>query len=128
MDALLGSLIVQLLLAQVQLQRLAAQTAYAAEIHQPLFAVDQDGAIRYWADTYNVPFYEIRETIKCESGFDPLAVGKLGETGLAQIYLKYHTDVTRAQARDPDFSVQFIAKNWKDHKEWWSCARIKGFL
>lgn len=68
------------------------------------------------------------ETLNCESGFNPDAVGLLGEQGIAQIYLKYHPDITKAEARDPNFGIRFAAKSFKDgNAAWWSCYKIRGF-
>lgn len=80
---------------------------------------------------YNVPFSELWGTIGCETNgtYDPtiqsLAKRPDGTReksyGLAQIYLVAHPEVTYEQATDAEFSIDFIARNWKKHKAWWSC-------
>lgn len=39
--------------------------------------------------------------------------------GLAQIHLPDHKDVTKEEAQDPEFAIEFMAKNW--NKVTWSC-------
>lgn len=104
---------------------MAAQPAYASEIHAPLFRDDPQATIRYWADYYHVSFAQMNGTIKCESGYNPNAVGKLGELGVAQIYRKYHPDVSYENATDPDFSVEWMARQFSQGKQsMWSCWNI----
>ena len=44
--------------------------------------------------------------------------------GLAQIHLPDH-DVTYEQAIDPEFAIDFMAKNFADGKaSWWTCYRM----
>lgn len=65
---------------------------------------------------------------RCESGFDPYAIGDNGNSyGLWQIYLKYHPDVSKEQAQDINFSTvwtinKFKAGGWR----LWTCARNLG--
>ncbi len=126
MDWALGHLLVQVLWAQAQLNNIAASRVYAAEIHAPLFSTSPDASVRFWADLYGVSYYEMHETIQCESGFDPNAVGDHGHSyGVSQIYLPAHADITKKQALDPDWAVQYMASHW--HTDHWSCARNLGF-
>jgi hypothetical protein len=64
-------------------------------------------------------------TIACESGFDPDAVGDQGTSlGLAQIHLPAHPDITRAEALDPYFSIDWMASQWQaDNASAWTCWR-----
>ncbi len=120
----------ELLVAQSQLSQLAlTQTAYADTIPlPPSFVMEHDLAIDYWATMYHANADEMRATIKCESNFDPAAVGDHGESvGVAQIHLPAHLDITREQAEDPDWSVQWMAKQWNTNKHIWSCARLLGY-
>ncbi|UPJ35842.1 hypothetical protein IVB45_02180 [Bradyrhizobium sp. 4] len=125
-------MVIALLLAQDKLSKLvAAQTAYAAETHAPLFNDDALGAIRYWAQYYRVSAHQMTETMRCESNFDPTAVGDHGKSfGAAQIYLPAHGPnsgryVTKEQALDGDFAVRYMASHWKT--DTWSCARDLGY-
>lgn len=98
--------------------------ALAAQV-APYSTTTPEVAIDYWARFYNVDATQMYETIKCESAFDPKTVGPYGELGVAQIYLKYHPDVTKEQAVDPDFSVRWMAKSWSQgHKSWWVCYNL----
>lgn len=126
-------MIISLLLAQSRLERLAATTAYADTIQTvqmvPSFVMDKDASIAYWARLYGASAYEMTQTVSCESNFDPTALNSSsGARGLVQILPSAHKDVTKAQMNDPDWSIQFMAKNWNIHKRWWECARLLGFV
>lgn len=79
------------------------------------------------AEKYAVPFDEMWETILCESGASTTIqshyIRKDGTReqsyGLAQIHLPDHPTVTKEQAIDPVFAIDFMAKNW--HKVRWYC-------
>lgn len=44
--------------------------------------------------------------------------------GISQIHLPDHPHVSKAQAQDPDFSVEFMAKAFKEgNQSWWTCYR-----
>lgn len=74
----------------------------------------------------------IYDTIQCESQFNPLAegdvnIGGVGTTswGLVQIHLPKNPTITKAQALDPKFSLDFIIKEFaKGNQEKWSCYKI----
>lgn len=67
---------------------------------------------------------QLRGTLKCESGFNPNAIGAAGEVGAAQIMLSAHPDVTRAEALDLAYSVDWTAKQFAaHHMSWWTCWR-----
>ena len=70
------------------------------------------------AKEHNVSFEIMDRIISDESKYKPDAVGAAGELGVAQIYLKYHPDVTPEQAKDPIFSFHFLAKELEDGKEY----------
>lgn len=63
--------------------------------------------------------------INCESSNNPNAVGDHGYSfGLAQIHLPSHPYVSREEALDPEFAVEFMAKNFKaGNARLWSCWR-----
>ncbi len=100
---------------------------YAAEIQlPPSYLMDYNASIEYWAAMYGAPADEMKAVINCESGFDPNAVGDHHHSfGVAQIYLPVHPFITKAQALDPDWSVQYMASHW--HTDHWSCAAILGY-
>ena len=89
--------------------------------------------IAYYSLKYNVDPDEIYLTLDCESNhFESPDIqsrvyykGKRERSfGYAQINLRWHPDVSYAQAIDPDFAINFITKNWTKHKSWWSCYDI----
>lgn len=44
--------------------------------------------------------------------------------GLVQIHLPAHPHITKEQATDPEFAIEFLAKNIKDGRQgMWTCAR-----
>lgn len=48
--------------------------------------------------------------IQCESQYNPKAIGDNGTSfGLVQIHLIAHPDITKTQALDPAFAVDFLA-------------------
>lgn len=62
------------------------------------------------------------KVINCESGWSATSTGALGELGIAQIYPKYHPELTREQMLDPIFSISWMASQWeKDNHLIWSC-------
>lgn len=62
--------------------------------------------------------------IDCESSFKPKAVSPTHDSGIAQIHLAAHPDITRAQAFDPAFAIPWMAKQWsKGHQRMWSCYK-----
>lgn len=70
---------------------------------------------------------ELVATLKCESGFNPKAVGDKGKSfGIAQIHLPAHPTITKQQALDPmwaiDWTAQQFAKGEKG-KRMWTCWR-----
>lgn len=79
------------------------------------------------ATEYNVPADAMWDTIMCESGasttIQSYYVRKDGTReqsyGLAQIHLPDHPNVTYEQAIDPEFAIEFMAKNW--HNVTWYC-------
>lgn len=88
-----------------------------------------------YAKKYDVSADEIYRTLACESQnfIDPAIQAKFVGTkgrersfGYAQIHLTSHPHVSYEQAIDPDFAIEFTAKNWKKHKDWWVCARKLG--
>lgn len=69
----------------------------------------------------------MEETIKCESDFSISAVGDSGDSiGIAQINLPSHPEISKLQALEPEFSIEFMAKEFKaGHARLWSCWRMQ---
>lgn len=87
--------------------------AIVAEAHQETL---RESAERI-ADEHKVSFTIMNRIITDESRWNPDAVGAAGELGLAQIYLKYHPSVSVEEAKDPLFSMDFIAHELIDGNE-----------
>lgn len=62
-------------------------------------------------------------TLRCESNLRADAVGDFGTSyGISQIHLPAHKNVTKAQALDPFFSIDFAAHEFSlGHQYMWSC-------
>jgi len=77
------------------------------------------------SETYNVPADVITNVLKCESSLSPTAIGDNGNSiGIAQIDLIYHTDITREQAFDPEFSIDYLAREISlGNGPRWTCYR-----
>lgn len=77
------------------------------------------------AKKYAVSAYEIDKVVQCESGYNPLAVGDKGKSfGLVQIHLPAHPNITKEQAFDEDFALNFIASEFSKNNKWkWSCYK-----
>lgn len=90
-----------------------------------------------YAIAYGVKPHSMIETIRCETGntFDPLIQsfvpsphgpnGREDSWGLSQIHLPSHPDITRAQAQDPRFAVEFMAQEFAKDNAWkWACWKL----
>lgn len=62
-------------------------------------------------------------TLKCESNFDPAAVGDQGTSfGVAQIHLPAHKEITKEEALDPAFAINWAARMFaQGDATLWSC-------
>lgn len=67
----------------------------------------------------------LTRTIKCESSMNPKAVGDHGTSfGIAQIHLIDHPEITKEQALDPYFSIEYMAQQFaKGNARLWSCYK-----
>lgn len=84
---------------------------------------DLDAAILAVASRNGVDAALMQRIVACESGGDPNAVGDGGQSyGLVQIHLPAHPQITKAEASDPLFSLEFLAQNLKAGAgHLWSC-------
>lgn len=67
--------------------------------------------------------------LKCESSLKPNAVGDSGTSfGIAQIRLIAHPEITKAEALDPAFAINYLAEQISLGRGYmWTCYRlIKG--
>lgn len=86
--------------------------------------------INAFAARYGADFYDLLAVAKCESGLDANAKGdykngKPTSFGIFQIHLPSHPEVTRAQALDPWFSIEWSAKHFAaGNQNMWTCYRM----
>lgn len=85
-----------------------------------------DEKIELVATKYQVNAQLMRAVIKCESAFRPDAIGDGGTSfGLVQINLPSHPTITKEQAFDVDFSLDFFASNLAAGRgRMWTCWRM----
>lgn len=68
----------------------------------------------------------IIKTLTCESSLNPQAVGDYGHSfGLAQIYLPAWPAITKEQALDPEFAIDFMSEKFAaGYQHLWTCWRL----
>lgn len=111
----------------MQLERLAATTAYASELHEPLAVDELKQFARTTAINNKIPVGLFLSVAACESGWvadvqsHAYHNGKRENSwGIFQINLDAHGDeVTLAQAKDPYFNIQWSASKWDDAPHHW---------
>ena len=81
--------------------------------------------ISYYSNKHQVNEDEMLATAKCESGLNISAIGDGGlSIGIVQIHLPAHPEITKEQALNPVFSIDFMAKEFKKGNQWkWTCWR-----
>ena len=81
---------------------------------------------KQYANRYGVSFNTMSRVINCESSWDIEAVGDGGKShGLVQIHNPSHPKITREQATDPEFAINFLAENLSNGKgNMWTCYRM----
>jgi len=74
---------------------------------------------------YEVSQETITKVIACESGYNPNAIGDGGKSfGLVQIHLPSHPTISKEQALNPEFAVDFLGKKLSEGKgNLWTCYR-----
>ena len=83
------------------------------------------------AEQYGLHKGRFLATLECENHFNAkgqsnhyLKGVREDSWGAAQINLPYHSDVTRKQAEDPVFALNWMAMAWLDgNAKWWTCYR-----
>jgi len=87
------------------------------------------GRITHYAEYYKVSEITMNLIVKCESQFNPKARNNNppieDSSGLVQINLLAHKDVSLEQAQDIEFSLDFLARNLKAGKGsmWYNCNK-----
>lgn len=86
--------------------------------------VEQPPTLHQLAETiaieHGIPKEWMLNLIDSESDWDPSAIGDNGcSYGLAQINICAHKGVTKAQAKDPAYSLNWTADRLKEGNGWW---------
>jgi len=76
------------------------------------------------AEEYEVSEEVMNTVIRCESQYNPKALGDGGKSrGLVQIHSGYH-DVSDEDAYDPAYAIRFLAQHLKEgNGHLWTCFR-----
>lgn len=91
--------------------------------------IKQQTLIETYSSQYNVRADRVYAVLACESGFKSIQsnyVDKYGHRedswGIAQINLPYHLEITKEQAMDEDFSIEWLVKQFSlGHARMWAC-------
>jgi soluble lytic murein transglycosylase-like protein len=97
-------------------------TVTTIEVKKPMSISEK---IDKYANQYGVNSQLMRDVVFCESGLNPNAVGDNGHSrGLVQIYDDYHPTISHEQAFDPDFALNFLAREMSQgNGHLWTCYR-----
>lgn len=81
--------------------------------------------IEAYAAHYGIPARPLVDTLLCESDFNPDAVGDHGTSfGVAQIHLPAHPEITKEEALDPFFAIDYAASEFASgHASQWTCYK-----
>ncbi len=109
----------------------------------PIKPVSVQELVSKYSAIYHVSRQDMLDTTNCENKeHDPKARSKSRYTfndpkrgiikgeqeqsyGLAMIHLPDHPDITLSEAEDPDFSIEFMAKNFaKGNQHLWTCWKL----
>ncbi len=82
--------------------------------------------IDLYAEKYEIDKNILHKVIKCESGYKINAVGDGGNSfGLVQIHLPSHPEITKEQALDKFFAIDYLARKISEGKgKMWTCFRM----
>lgn len=83
--------------------------------------------ISFYSEYYNVSESVLHKVVSCESQYNPKAHNGVGENswGLVQINLNAHRSITIEQATNPNFAIDFLAKNIsKGRGSMWTCYKL----
>lgn len=91
---------------------------------RPMSKVDIEQTILVVADRYEINGKRFLEVARCESSLRPNVCGDGGDScGLFQIHLKSHPDVTKEQALNPFWAIEWAAKKFLENPKIWTCYR-----
>lgn len=82
--------------------------------------------IALYSEKYQVNEFTVKQVVWHESHYNRFDIGDDGHAfGLAQINNVYHPNISKEQAQDPHFALDFIAKNIKDgNGKMWTGYRV----
>lgn len=91
--------------------------------------ISTDVLIDRAAAKYGVSRERLTAVLSCESGLSASAVGDHGTSfGIAQIHLPAHPDISKSQALDAAWSIDWAAHQFSlGHASMWTCARQLGY-
>ena len=85
-----------------------------------LEAIATSSAARY--DLSRKATRQMLKVIQCESGWDTTVVSSTGDYGISQLNLSAHPEITKEEAFDPHFSLDWLAHEWSlGHQNLWVC-------
>ena len=116
-----------LFLALISLGFITAPPALAGTISPLPYTVENAPLIiSAYAVRYGIPANRLIATLRCESGFNSNAVGDKGKSfGVAQIHLPSHKDVSKEEALNPFFAINWTASEFAaGRQKQWTCYRI----
>lgn len=81
------------------------------------------------SDEYSVPVDTLISVLACESSLKQKVVGDKGTSfGIAQINLVFHPEISKEEALDAIFSINFLAREIsKGRGSRWTCFRNRGY-
>lgn len=96
------------------------------EVKEPISNKDLLWKIGYEKGLSQQTLIQIEKVVFCESSWDTNAIGDSGNSfGLVQIYLPANPNITKEQALNPVFALNFITDEFlKGHQTRWSCYRM----
>lgn len=115
-----------LFLALISLGLIPATPAMASTIAPLPYTIENAPVIiQAYAAHYGIPAQPLLDTLECESGYDPAAMGDHGTSlGVAQIHLPAHPDITKEEALNPFFAIDYAAQQFAaGHQMLWSCFK-----
>jgi soluble lytic murein transglycosylase-like protein len=124
---------IYLTLLSINLQSLSAQLENLPMV-DPVVETSEasiKSRISYYANTYEVSESIMNHIVRCESGFNPNAKGDFSTTtqsynsyGLSQIHLPSHPEISKEEATDIEFALNFLASNLKvGNGKLWTCYK-----
>ncbi len=91
------------------------------------FGMTMQELVDFYADKHGVDKTIMHKTVKCESSYNPNAVGDGGNSyGLSQIHIpSWGGEITKEQALDPRFALDFMGKKLSEGRgKLWTCYRM----